>query len=60
VRVTDKEKAADWMRFVKASPPSYRLRAIEGVAMEGDAMLGEVLKLMKCERSVDLIKWARG
>ncbi len=50
-------RKAEWMRFLKASQPDYRVKALQAVLLnDGPAMLEECLRELGWERSVDLIK----
>ena len=49
----------EWMRFLKAAQPSYRVNALRAVLNnDGPAMLAECLQELGWERSVDLISKA--
>ena len=52
-------KRNEWVRFLKAAQPSYRVNALRAVLKnDGVAMLNECLQELGWERSVDLISKA--
>lgn len=54
--LNEKEKLADWVRFVKASQSTYKLNALRAVyENDGKGMLEKCLRELGLERSVDLI-----
>lgn len=55
--MTEAEKIQDWVRWYRSAPSGYQQRALEAVvASDGMRMLGAVLKAMKLESSVDLVR----
>ncbi len=55
--MTDSEKISEWERFVLASQPDYRYRAIQAVYKnDGQRILEGVLKKLNIRSVVDLVK----
>ena len=55
--MTKSEKRAEWVAYVKASPPGYVPSALVAVyRAEGRGMLADVLKDIGISLSVDLIE----
>lgn len=55
--MTDSERKANWLKFIRGSQTTYRLNAIKALyEAEGLAMLENCLAELGWERSVDLIK----
>ena len=55
--MNEKDRCTDWVRFYRQSPLNYQMNALLSVLRnDGEAMLLKVLKELKLERSVDLVK----
>ena len=56
-----RNRKEDWVRFYKASPSKYEMRALIAVyENHGDEMLAEVLAALGLGSSADLVKDAAG
>ena len=54
-----KERVSDWVRLYRQSPLKYEMNTLISVLKnDGEGMLREVLKALKLERSLDLVKEA--
>ena len=55
--LTETEKKMDWVRYYRASPGRYEMRALIAVfENDGEKMLEEVLKELGLLSGVDLVK----
>lgn len=55
--MTPAEKVQDWCHFYRVSPSKYQMNALLAVLKnDGEKILVDVLKSLKLERSVDLVK----
>jgi hypothetical protein len=56
VTLADSFKRNEWIRFLKASPPEYRVRCLVAVLRcDGAAMLAQCLEALGWARSLDMI-----
>ena len=56
VTLSDSFKRTEWVRFLKASPPDYRVRCLQAVLRsDGAAMLTKCLVELGWTQSIDLI-----
>lgn len=56
VTLSDSLKRNEWVRFLKASTPEYRVACLRAVLRcDGPAMLAQCLAALGWERSIDMI-----